>query len=70
MAVIAAISALGGATIPSLMSRKQTFPNSELAIQMPSEEHKYIIGPTENTFITEIIFLDLLEHILLPILGN
>jgi hypothetical protein len=54
----------------ALMSRKQTFPNSALPIQMLSEEYKYIIGPTENTFITEIIFIDLLKHIFLPTLGN
>jgi hypothetical protein len=62
MTMVAAISALGHATIPFSKSSNQTFQNDALAIHMRFDGRKYIVRSTEKPLITEIVSVDWLKE--------
>jgi hypothetical protein len=66
LTLLTAISVFRDFTCPLFISKLKTFEKALLAAQKLYEVHGYAIRPAPRTFITEILFINWLDTILLP----
>jgi hypothetical protein len=68
--LLTAISAFGDSACPLFISKLKTFEKALLAVQKLYEGHDYPIRSTLWTFFTEVLFIDWLDTIFLPLISE
>jgi hypothetical protein len=70
LTLITAISAFGDSTFSMFITKNKTFDKTSLAAQKLFERHDYTVRTAHKTFITEVLFIDEMQNVFIPMVNH